>query len=167
MEKRDPGQPKVEKERSPEEEKQQAFFGAVLQWVDKLTTHRPPKIEKKLSKLPRSLDLGAAFLPTVLMTVMTACHPRETGEIIECTDSESEYILAMMDWINDHPDEIQHSMNELWPDASVDAEEIISTLNNANIECGLYEGTDTAGEALLDSNTIIVGVDVDRFEISL
>ncbi|MFH1253590.1 MAG: hypothetical protein V1664_04660 [Candidatus Uhrbacteria bacterium] len=85
---------------------------------------------------------------------------------IDCSTSESELIQASIDWINDHPEEIEAQMAELWPNQSITAEEIIDSMQAAKIACGQERGQQStiAGEARLLTDTIIIDVGEKAFQ---
>ncbi|MFH1631791.1 MAG: hypothetical protein ABIA47_02065 [bacterium] len=157
--------PQVEREKSPEEQKRQAYFGAVFQWMDKLTSDRPPEVEKKLSKLPRSRQLGAAFVPTALFSALVGCT---NFDIVECTQDESDYLTAMQNWIVNHSDEIQAEMDIMWPNAQITGSELSRAVATAQIECGVQvSGMDEFGGEALDNSTMVIDVNDASFRQGL
>ncbi|MDP2631320.1 MAG: hypothetical protein Q8P30_00950 [Candidatus Uhrbacteria bacterium] len=158
--------PIIENEKSREREVSQAFFGSILKWTKALLDNQIPEMKEATSKMSKSLEIGSAMAPALLFSILTGCNKYE---ILECTESEGDYIEAMVNWLVEHPQDVQNSMNELWPDATVSANDVIDVVATANIECGVQTRGDhaQAGEADKRANRIIVDVNTDLFTYSL
>jgi len=152
-----------------------ATMRGILLWMDRLEKiwqafEKKPKLE-----LPKSLRLGAAFIPATLIGLSTGCqeswekNAREGGwEIVECSEDEQEYIIRAFDWLVEHPQEIQAQMDLLWPDTNIGVTPMLETLQAARIDCG-YQTVDysVVGGGSKEYQTIIVNVDTDGFQNNL
>ncbi len=148
-------------------QKERAFAGAVLKWMDALVQLEPIKN----LPLPRSKKLGAAFVPAVLFTTLAGCHELD---IVDCSPDEEVYLKAATQWIDEHPDEIQQSLNEFWPNANITVDQLTNTLAEARITCGVEnphnrsaDDTDVAATARLRTNIITIDVSEEKFQHGL
>jgi len=138
-----------------------ATYRAVLKWIEALSE----KLPQRHKALSPSFTKGAEFVPTILLTLMTGCNPHS---IVECTESEQDLLTSMVDWLEQHPKELETEMDTIWPNHEISASQLIETLSGATLECGL-EGSkqEELGLALLHKNTIVIAVDTDRFDLAL
>jgi len=143
----------------------QGYKGTILSWMEAVVhaISADPAKAQKLNKLPSSLRLGAAFSGVMLLTMMIGCGQRQ--KIVDCSKDETEFLDNVVDWINEHPGEIQIKMDELWPDQTITAKDLITTLNNSQIECAVGGDPNEPGHARGDS--ILISVDSEYFEEAL
>ena len=141
---------------------QKEFAGAVLKWMDVLET----KLANQKPKMSESRRLGAIFGPVALFTLLVGCGDLKK---IDCSAEDSDLLQASIDWISDHPTEIETKMKELWPNSSISAKQIIKTLKEADIACAEDRGAenDVAGTANQMTGRILIDVNSDGFKESL
>jgi hypothetical protein len=153
-------QPKVERKENKEtrESRSVAAARAAIMWTEALM-RRAPKLD-----LPSARARGAAFVPALLFTGAAAC---DNFKIIDCDPASEEYIQTSIDWIMEHPDEIQQQMDTLWPGQGMDAKELVDVLRDAEVECGVQNrqlDKDIAGEKINDHRIVIDIVDTSYEE---
>lgn len=145
-----------------------AYLWSVMSWMKTLATPEVPPSAPDKKPLPYEYRLGAAFPGALLLTVLLGgCAPKE---IVECSEDEERMGEKAMAWLNEHPEEIQAKMDELWPDQNITAKEILGVLNNAKIECSgeIPEEKSNIAEAHWPYNErITIFVDQENFEGTL
>jgi len=160
-----------EKSKTPDNQKEkkeikeklhQEFAGAVLKWMDVLKT----KLANQKPKMPESRRLGAIFGPVTLFTALVGCGDLKK---IDCSPEDSDFLQASIDWINEHPTEIDAEIKELYPNSSISAKQIIETLKEAEIACAEDRGAENyvAGTANQITGRILIDVNSDGFKESL
>jgi len=143
-------------EKNPE--LRRAFTGAVLKWMEALISREPREIRELLKGLSRSKKLGAALVVSSLFAALEGCGGT-IHEIVECSDDETRFNSTVVDWLIDHPEEIQKQFNILWPKGTISAKQLTNTLAAANIECGLeIDGNKYHGSTDYKSFSIIIDV---------
>ncbi len=138
------------------------FVRQILRSAARLIAHRPLEVQKRLKDLPRRYDFGATLVPTILFTLATGCKTR----IVDCSPEESEYLHATIDWILDNPEAIQEQMDQVWPKQNITAEELVSTLAEATVKCGITKDESVRGEKRY-KGPIIIAVNNEIFQDGL
>jgi hypothetical protein len=160
MQKKTAATPEQLKNKEGYERRGFAAAKAAILWTEALM-RRAPKVD-----LPSARARGAAFVPALLFTGAAAC---DNFKIIDCDPASEEYIQASIDWIIEHPDEIQQQMDTLWPGQGMDAQELVDVLRDAEVQCGVQNrqlDKDIAGEKINDHRIVIDIVD-STYEESL
>jgi hypothetical protein len=156
-------QPTPESKEGKEQfEKQKAFVGAALQWVEAL--RNAPQIADL--PIPESKKLGAVLIPTLAFTTLMGCADSLTT--IECSAEQDAFLQASAQWIDENPERIEQLMSESWPDITITGQNIADTLMTAEVVCGIDKNDSSlAGSANLRKNVITVDVSADHFETHL
>jgi len=158
-----------QKEISLEAKKREVFAGAVLRWVDALRHH--PKLQpENFPSLPEAKRLGALFVPTILLSLAVGCDELRT---VDCSEGEEAFIKTLVQWLEEHPDEVQTEMDVRWPNATITTQDLVDMMKEATFQCGvdrkLWGDPDlnAFGEAELRSHVVTIDVHEPEFERGL
>ena len=146
------------------EKKREVFTGALMQWMSALAKIRKEK-GVQLSISP-SRELGAYLLPCILGTLLVGCGELKT---VDCSEGQEAYINHAVQWVKDHPEEIQSEMEELWPGINVTSKELISHIETATFQCGVQKKHSDDIGGCINTNTEVITIDVSdkEFEYAL
>lgn len=151
-----------------------ATVRATVLWTEAIArgyTAHPAKDKGPKLNLSSRNRLNAAFLPAMLMSVLSGCYP----EALECSDENIDMFDKTLSFADEHRDGMQDYMDELWGDDSTDVNKIVDTLIDTQIYC-FEEGFEGYAENLappagaskrLGKNALFINVHLDIFGDSM